>query len=102
MSQRYRIYKKLDIVENDIDLSNILSIQWGSFTFPNGYRTHRLSQADIEKPWLISFLHYGTIVYEDFIWLVNNIVDPLELKPDTELKIPVEDDIKDFILQNRR
>ena len=100
---RYQIYPKLtDERLEDIELFDILAIDWSKFRFRDGFRIHKVSQAEALKTWLISFNEYGTVEFEDILFLINNIDNPLEIKPELELKIPEESEIQSFILENRR
>ncbi len=78
------------------------SINWNKFIFPNGYLKHVIAKNEILKPYLISYKYYKTIIYEDFILLVNNISNPFDLREGIEIKIPKLDDIKAFVLENKK
>ena len=96
-----KIYTKL---QNDSSymILDTHSIKWGDFKFVNGYIKHYISEQELLKPYLISFGYYSTAEYEDVILLVNNISDPYEVVPGTELKIPDIRDIKQFILDHTK
>lgn len=78
------------------------SIDWNTFTFPSGYYKHIVAQHEILKPYLISYRYYKTVIYEDFLLLVNNVSRPFSLREGIELKIPKLEDIKSFILANKK
>ena len=87
-------------VDNEIQFFDLASVDWSKFTFDRGYLTHYLSQAEVDRAWIVSYTYYGTTEYEDFIWLVNGIVNPFELVSGQMLKIPSLLDISDFIAAN--
>lgn len=95
MQSRYEYYTKLDTV-NDIEIYDIFSIKWDDFLWTDGYSVHEVSYDEVLHPELISLMYYGTDKYEDFIYLLNNIEDPLNLIPGTRLVIPSLVDIQNF------
>ena len=88
--------------EKNVTLYNSTSISWLSFSWTNGYYLHKVTSDEILRPYLISFKYYGTVDYEDEIMLLNQIADPFSLIPGAEIKIPKLDDLKKFILNNRK
>lgn len=91
-----------DDKEKNLTIYDSQSIDWLSFNWSNGYYPHKISSIEIQKPYLISYAYYGTVEYEDVILLLNGIEDPFELIPGKELMIPKVDDLKTFILKNRK
>jgi nucleoid-associated protein YgaU len=80
-----------------IQLYDVLNVKWRDFSFPNGYVNYVISRTDLLKPWLIAFKFYNDAVYEDFIYLVNGISNPLDLQLGQTIKIPRKDDIEAFL-----
>jgi hypothetical protein len=93
-------------ITNDDGYGNTIynprSIDWNTFTFPSGYYKHVVSQHEILKPYLISYKYYNTVIYENFLLLVNNVSQPFNLREGVELKIPKLIDIQNFILLNKK
>lgn len=96
-----KIYSKLVNTSADV-IINSRSLKWGDFEFTNGYTKHYISDAELLKPYLISYTYYNTTEYEDEILLINNIKDPYEVVPGTEIKIPKVGDIQQFILDHTK
>jgi hypothetical protein len=78
------------------------SVNWKAFQWTNGYYVHKVSKKETQRPYLISQAYYGTVEYEDIILLLNNIEDSFEMTAEVEIYIPKLEDIKQFILSNRR
>lgn len=102
MQNRYNWLRKITSITSPVDnvsvsLYDILNIKWKSFRFINGYKTHTITRPEMEKPWLIAFTEYGSADYEDLIYLINGIENPLDLVIGQTLKIPVLGDVKSFI-----
>lgn len=89
-----------DSVQNEIQLYDLASLDWSKFTFKRGFIPHYLTQAEVDRAWTVSYAFFGTTEFEDFIWLVNNIVNPFELVPGQMLKIPDRLDIDDFVVES--
>jgi len=97
--------EKVQLVLDDTDgnvIRDSTSIIWKDFKWTNGYFKHKISKTEIERPYLISQIYYSTVEYWDIILLLNNIEDIFEIVPLSELFIPKLDDIKQFILDNRK
>lgn len=97
-------YKLQDILYQDENytIHDPLSINWNNFLWVNGYFPHKVSSMDIIKPYLISFAYYGNGDYENIILLLNNIENPWDMVPETEIKIPKKIDLDEFILANQK
>lgn len=78
------------------------SIDWSKFEYNREYILHNITEDEIMRPYLISTRYYGSIKYEDILLLLNNIEDVFEIVPGSELIIPDEQDIRDFIVKNRK
>jgi hypothetical protein len=88
-------------IETDPEtIYNPMSVDFSNFKFTNGYYNHRLTQYEIEKPYLLSLQYYGEVTYEDIILLLNNIPDIFEVPVGTQVKIPKLQDIQTFLLEN--
>ena len=98
---RYKLETTLDETDNII-IKDPTSVDWKSFEWTNGYYIHRITKLEIMKPYLISFAYYNTLEYEDLILLLNNIADPFEMITESEIYLPKIEDIKTFILKNRK
>jgi hypothetical protein len=79
-----------------------LTIDWSTFKFNGKEAEYYLSSKDIERPDLLSYKFYGTVIYQDILFILNNIGDILNTPEKTLLRIPKEEDIKEFILKNRK
>jgi len=97
-------YKLQNIIteENDITIYNPLSIDWSTFEWNNGYKSHKLTQDEILKTWMISYKYYRTVIYEDIILLLNKIADIHEVPVGTEILIPDLAELKSFIIKNKK
>lgn len=96
---------KVQSILDDADgiiIRDSTSIRWKDFPWTNGYFKHKIAKAEIERPYLISSLYYGSTEYWDIILLVNNIEDIFEVIPFSEIFIPKLEDIKTFIVNNRQ
>jgi hypothetical protein len=98
------IYDLMNVTEikNDIQMYDLLSIDWTSFEYINGFETRILSQQDIESFWNVSYEYFGTVKFEDILLRLNNIENPFELKIANTIYIPKEEDLKNFILKNTK
>ncbi len=100
MSLRHTMMSILDDTTEDI-IRDPSSLDVSKFKFVNGYFQHTLSKRDKERPDKISFTYYGTVVYENILLLINNVVDIWELPVGTKLKIPKLEDLQNFIKDNK-
>jgi hypothetical protein len=98
---RDKVQAILDSTNGEI-IRDSTSISWKNFPWTNGFFKHKISKTEIEKPYLISYIYYGSVEYWDIILLVNNIEDVFEIVPFSELFIPKFEDIQQFILNNRK
>jgi len=78
------------------------TVDWRLFRWDNGYFIHHITVSEIFKPYLISWSYYGTIEYEDLILLLNNIQNPFDIIPEQTIYIPKLEDLKAFILANKK
>lgn len=97
---RETILPELTTIE-DISVLDPLAIKWSDFSYPNGYFEHNVKKHEVDKPYLISYNYYGTVIYDDIILLINNVEDVFALRPGTVLRIPKIEDLKDFILKQK-
>jgi len=88
-------------VDGDV-IMDASSIDWRMFEWASGFYIHKITKKEIQKPYLIAAAYYGDIAYEDVILLLNNIADPFEMVPESEIYIPKLEDIKKFILKYRK
>lgn len=98
---REKVQSILDSTNNTI-IFDPCSIKWGSFKWTNGWYKHYVSSIEIEKPYLISYKYYGIVDYWDIILLLNNVKDIFEVVPESIFYIPKLDDLKTFILENKK
>jgi hypothetical protein len=97
--------EKIQSILDNTDGNTIMdstSVDYKNFKWTNGYFIHSITQKEIEKPYLISYAYYGTVEYWDLILLLNNIEDPFEIIPLSKLYIPKLQDVKQFVLENRK
>jgi hypothetical protein len=78
------------------------SVNWRSFNYPNGFKTHYIEIDETLRPYRVSERFYDTPEYIDMILFINNIDDPINIVPGTELKIPLLNDLLEFILETKR
>lgn len=97
---RETLFKVLEQT-TDYTIFNSASVNWSAFPWTNGYYSHKISQLEIERPYLLSVYYYGTIEYEDIILLLNNISDIFDVVPGSEFKIPKIEDVKKFLFDNK-
>jgi hypothetical protein len=91
------------VLETDPELIyDPTSVDFSKFEWTGGFYNHRLTQFEIEKPYLISLQYYGDISYEDIILLLNNISDIFEVPIGTLIKVPKIEDITSFLLKNSK
>ena len=106
MSLRYDL---MDVIETDIPeeletitIHDTLSIDWGDFNFKGNETNQTLAKNEVERPDNLSYSFYNTVIYQDLIFLVNNIGDILETPTKTVIKIPKLEDLKQFVFDNRK
>lgn len=87
---------------NMFDLYDPLSIDWSKFNFTGHELEYSLSDEDIKRPDLLSYKIYGTVIYQDILFLINNIGDILNTPTLTQIKIPDVDALKNFIALNKK
>lgn len=97
-------YTLEDIIEtvNDITIYDPTTLDVSDFKFTNGYHLYSLNKEDKIKPYRISYQYYGTVAYENFILLINNIKDIWETPVGTKLKLPKIEDLKSFLKDKRK
>jgi hypothetical protein len=93
--------QKILTTEDNIDITDPTSVNWNEFPFTNGYNEHTINKSDIYTPYNISYKWYGTTVYEDIILLINQVDDVFSLSPGKKLRIPILQDLKDWILEQK-
>lgn len=98
---RYNIQSIMTQIDG-VTIYDPTSIRWTEFEFTNGYYEHEINTHEILKPYLISYHYYGTVDYEDIILLINNIENIFEVPVGSAIKIPKIDDLKNFILKNKK
>jgi len=98
---RYNLMKVVK-EENDITFYDLLSIDWNKFIFPSGYLKHIITTFEVYKFYMISYKYYRTTLYEDFLLKCNKIANPFDLRSGIEIKIPYLQDIKTFLLENKK
>ena len=83
-------------------LNNPLTLDWTTFTWQRGYLLHTVTASQIERPYLIAELYYDDSDYEYIILLLNRIANPFDMRPGMEIRIPIFEDVNDFILENKK
>lgn len=82
--------------ENDVEFYDIFQIDWNAFTF-DSFTIHSVTEEEAKKPWIISFNEYGKTDYEDLIFAINKVMNPMKLYVGQRLKIPTERNIYTFL-----
>lgn len=80
-----------------IERYDILNVRWQDFPFQNGYQNHTITKQETMRPWLISFKYYNSAFYEDVLFLINGVRDPLNLVVGQNLKVPPVSEIEAFV-----
>jgi hypothetical protein len=94
---RYEFYNYLNSYGTDnMIFYDIFKVKWSDFVFNSGYNTHYITDAESDRPDLISSLYYNSPFLIDVILLINGVYDILELKRGTMLKIPTLTDLENF------
>lgn len=98
---RYDYYAKIT-QENDIEIHDVLSLNFQNFTFTSQPIIYLVNSVDVLKPWFISQRFFGTVEYTDLLLQINGVENPLtDMKTDMALLIPSLQDIKTFLLSNK-
>jgi hypothetical protein len=87
---------------NMFKIQDILSIDWTKFDFTGTETDYMLGEEDIKRPDLLSYKLYGTVIYQDIIFILNGIGDILNTSTLTIIKIPKIIDIKAFIKKYKK
>lgn len=87
------------LISKDINIYNLLQIDWSKFVFKNGIRRIKLTQEQCDKFYTVTLEYYNSYYVEDFIYFINKIDDPTDLYPGQEILLPIREDINDFIFQ---
>lgn len=80
-----------------IQVYDVINIDWSKFAFSTTYTTHTVTSMEVLKPWLISYKYFQSYTYEDIIFWINGIRNPLELSVGIVLRIPARTDIQNFL-----
>ena len=106
MSIKYTLMKTVtqDIPEelNMFTIQDVLSIDWTKFNFTGTEVEYILGEEDIKRPDILSYRIYGTVIYQDIIFILNNIGDILNTPSLTPIKIPKIEDLKAFIKKYKK
>jgi hypothetical protein len=87
---------------NTTSITDPTSVDWNSFTAKNEVTKHSVSIFEVQRPYLISDLYYGDIIYTDILMLINRIDNPFKLKEGAELIIPDLEDLQNFVLLQKQ
>jgi len=98
---RHKVMSQLEI-QDQVVVYDAQSIRWDTFDWTLGYQKHFVTANEILKGYLIADNYYGDVNYESIIFLLNNVSDPWEMVPGTEIRLPNLTDIQTFILNNRK
>ena len=105
MDIRYIVMKELtqNITEelNMFTIHDPLSIDWSTYNFSGNEEIYMLGEEDIKRPDLLSYKFYNTVIYQNIIFILNNIGDILNTPSKTQIKIPKIEDLKTFLLKNK-
>ena len=97
---RYDLYTKIKD-ENDIEIFDVLSIDWNTFEFINGSITHTITKPEAERVDMITYPYYNTVDFEDAIFSINKIANTLDFLVGLKIKIPILTDLREFIKKNK-
>jgi hypothetical protein len=86
----------------DIDVYDVLSVDWSSFVFDGDEISYTLKQEDIERPDMLSYKLYGSVAYQNILFVLNNIGDILNLVQETVIIVPKIESLKKFLYDNRK
>jgi hypothetical protein len=95
------VMQKTLTTEDTIKVTDPTSVDWNSFTYPNGYNEHTITKKDVYTPYNISNVWYKTTIYEDLILLLNGVDDIFSLSAGQKLRIPILEDLEEFILEQK-
>lgn len=101
MDLKYTLMDKLDETTDNI-IYDPTTLNSSTFNFTNGYYKHVLTQREKEKPYMLSYIYYGTVTYENLLLLINGIKDIWEVPVGTKIRIPKLEDLKKWIKDNRK
>ena len=73
---RYDYYAKIT-QENDIEIYDVLSLNFQNFTFTSQPTIYLVNSVDVLKPWFISQRFFGTVEYTDLLLQINGVENPL-------------------------
>lgn len=99
MGIRYEVYTETekDVLKN-IQLFDLFSINWSSFVFKS-FINYTITSVEAQKPWLIGVNHYNSESYTEPLLLINNVMNILDLKIGTILKVPPLDELRGFMFR---
>lgn len=98
---RYDLLEKIE-EEDDIEIYDLYEINWDELEYSGEIKKHEVIKQETIKPWYISYNEYGTVEYEDLLFLINNVENPLEMIPGLKLNIPTFQDIQKFVSKFNR
>ena len=90
-------YLPLEQTVKDINMYDLIKLNWNNFQFKRGVRTYKLTEEDTIKFYNLMDREYGAIGNEDWIYFVNKIDDPTALQIGQEIILPHILDIQDFL-----
>lgn len=96
---RYDVMRQLTTIQEGIEIYDLFSVNWRSDRLVENADVLRTTKKESIKAYAIADAVYGIPEYLDLLMFVNNIADPLVLRPNQELYIPKEDAVKQFILK---
>lgn len=100
---RYDFLRKTSVFVSNTDnlqvqMYDILNVRWQDFNFTNGFKEYVINKNDAAKPWLICNTHKIPYIYEDILFIINGIKNPLEdIIPGRVFKIPQVKDLETFV-----
>jgi hypothetical protein len=87
---------------HNITVYDSTTIKWSTFPWANGFYKHAITSVELIKPYLISWAYYGDVSWEYVLLLLNNIADIEDVPVGTIINIPKLQDLKDFLLANKK
>ena len=103
---RFQVMEKVTVgISEDLqemEIYDVLSVNWAKFRFDGDELLYELTQEDVNRPDILSIKQYGTVDYQNIIFLINNIGDLLNLTIGEKIRLPKIQNIRQFMYNNRK
>jgi hypothetical protein len=100
MDTRYNLMTSLEsFSENphNIDVMDSTTIDWSKFKWDHGYIKHYINANELLRPYLLSYIYFGTVAWEYIILELNGIDDIEDVPVGSEIWIPKLEDLSAFL-----